>query len=119
MANINELMERVREGMDVYSSDGEKIGEVGDVNIGTRPGQMVTSESVTEERSYFQVTRGFLGLGDDLWLPGQAIARVSDDAVTLKYSSDEAPRRAWTSEPVPPGADRDPGLFDLRIDDDR
>ena len=115
MANINELMEEVREGMEVHSSDGQKMGEVGDVNIGRRPAQPVTSETTAEERSFFEVRRGFLGLGDDIWLPGEVIGQVIDDRVILRYTCDEAVQRGWDTPPIPPGSAtrEDQGLFGL------
>lgn len=121
MTNINELMEQVREGMDVYGSDGEKIGEVGDVNIGTRPAQMVTSESTTEERSYFQVTKGFLGLSDEMWIPAKAIAQVTEESVTLRYTSEEVTQHGGGAEPVTPerGSDGGFGFMDLGLRNDR
>jgi len=115
MADINDVMADVQDGMDVYGSDGDKLGSVGDVNIGTRPGMAATSESTTEERSYFQIRRGFLGLGNDLWMPADAVEKVSDDGVVLRYTKDEAERRAWGTEPTTPqpGDDDSPGLLDL------
>ncbi len=121
MSKVNELMALVREGMDVYGSDGEKLGEVGDVNIGTSPSQMVTSQSTSEERSYFQVTKGFLGLTGDMWLPGAAITQVDDGRVTLRYPSDEAGKHGWNSEPTAPepGTSSGRSSFDLGLHDGR
>jgi sporulation protein YlmC with PRC-barrel domain len=120
MSNPNQPINQVREGMDVYGSDGGKIGEVGDVNIGTASGT-VTSTTTSEEQSYFRVRRGFLGLGDDLWIPAEEIAEVGGDRVTIRATSDEASRRGWGTEPTTPeagstGAD---GLADLGLRDDR
>ncbi len=121
MSNVNALMERVREGMDVYGSDREKIGEVGDVNIGTNPNALVTSESTTEERSYFQVTRGVLGLGSDRWVPGEDVVRVDEDGVTLQYPSDEVDQHGWGEEPSTPDPSSGQGysFFDLGLRDNR
>lgn len=117
MSTINEVMAQIVEGMDVFSSDGQKLGEVGAVNIGTRPSQMVTSESTTEERSFFQVRSGFLGLGEDLWVPGAAIQQVDDTQVILRYTREEANLQGWASRPTTPepGADYDGGLFGLQV----
>ena len=120
MSNLNQTINQVREGMDVYGSDGEKIGEVGDVNIGTAAGS-VTSTTTSEERSYFQVRRGFLGLGDDLWIPAEEIAEVGGDGVTIRATADEAGRRGWNTEPVTPepGSAGGDGFADLGLRDDR
>lgn len=121
MSNIGELMGQVHDGMDVVGSDGKKIGEVGRVNIGITPGQAVTSETTTGERSYFQVTRGVLGLGDDLWLPAESIADVNEKSLTLRFPSGEAGDHGWDTPPVTPepGQDRGQGFFDLGFRDER
>ncbi len=119
MLSVNELMVQVREGMDVYSSDGEKLGRVGDINIGTSDGQPIAQS--TEERSYFQVTRGFLGLAGELWVPGEAIAGVEDGGVTLRCTHEEVGQQAWGSKPVTPGPGTRAGtsFLDLGLGDDR
>lgn len=101
MSNVNDLMSQVREDMDVYCSDGEKIGSVGEINIGTATGD-VTSDTVSEERSFFQVTRGFLGLGGDIYILGDQIQGVSDDRVTLRCSSSELDNFAYGNRPDTP-----------------
>lgn len=102
MSNVNDFMSQVREDMDVYCSDGEKIGSVGEVNIGTTTGTL-TSDTVSEERSFFQVTRGFLGLGNDIYILGDQIQSVSEDGVTLRCSSNELGNFAYGEPPVTPG----------------
>jgi sporulation protein YlmC with PRC-barrel domain len=103
MANSNDPIVQVREDMDVYCSDGEKIGEVGDINIGTLGTGEVTGTSVAEEQSYFQVKRGFLGLGDDLYFTSDQIQAVGDDRVTLACASTDAESVATTDPPATPG----------------
>lgn len=103
MANTNDPIVQVHEDMDVYCSDGEKIGKVGDVNIGTLGSGEVTGTSVAEEQSYFQVKRGFLGLGDDLYFTADHVQQVTDDRVTLSCTSTDAESVASTDPPVAPG----------------
>lgn len=102
MSNVNELMTQIREDMDVYCSDGEKIGKVGEVNIGTTTAE-VTGDTVSEERSFFQVRRGFLNLGDDIYILGDEIQEVSDDRVTLRCSSNDLSNIAYGERPTTPG----------------
>lgn len=102
MSNVNDLMNQVRDGMDVYCSDGKKLGEVGDVNIGTAAGDL-TGDTVTEERSFFEVRRGFLGLGDDLYIPAEVIQQVDDDRITLSCPSNAAEMEGWSTRPSTPG----------------
>ena len=101
MSNVSELMHQVREGMHVYYLDGQKLGEVGEVNIGTHIGEPL-GQSVTEERSFFQVRRGPLGLGSDLYVPAEQVQGVSDDRITLSCSSDEVVTEAWGTRPSTP-----------------
>ena len=101
MANVDNLISRVREDMDVYCSDGEKVGEVGDINIGTTA--EVTSTTVAEEQSFLQIKRGFLGLGNDLWGAGDEVQDVSEDRVTLRCSKDELASIAHDEMPTTPG----------------
>ncbi len=108
MSNVNDLMTQIREDMDVYCSDGEKIGEVGDVNIGTTTGD-VTGNTVSEERSFFQVRRGFLNLGNDIYILGNEIQEVSDDRVTLRCSSNDLSNVAYGERPTTPGPDAEGG----------
>jgi len=101
MSNVDNIMSQVREGMDVYCSDGEKVGDVGDVNIGTTT--EVTSTTVTEEQSFLQIKRGFLGLGNDLWVAAGEVQDVSEDRVTLRCSKDELSTIAHDEMPTTPG----------------
>ncbi len=101
MSNVNNLMAQVHEDMDVYCSDGEKVGSVGDVNIGTT--SEVTSTTVAEEQNFLQIKRGFLGLGNDLWVAGSDVQDISDDRVTLRCSKDELATIAHDNMPTTPG----------------
>ncbi len=94
-------MAQVHEGMDVYCSDGEKVGSVGDINIGTTA--EVTSTTVAEEQNFLQIKRGFLGLGNDLWVAGNDVQDVSEDRVTLRCSKDELATIAHDDMPTTPG----------------
>ena len=114
MSYANDPMDQVIEGMDVYGSDGKKLGEVGDVTIGVGASQGATASTI-EERSIFQVKRGFMGLGQDLYIPGDAVDSVASDRVTLRYPSDSDQLQAFTAEPSAPATgtdDRSPHAVD-------
>ncbi len=102
MSNVDNRMSQVREGMDVYCSDGEKVGDVGEVSIGTA--SEVTSTTVTEEQSFLQIKRGFLGLGNDLWVAAGEVQDVSEDRVTLRCSKYELSTVAHDEMPTTPGS---------------
>jgi len=96
MADKQTLISMVREDMEVYCSDGEKVGKVGEVNIGT---ETSAGQVDTEERSFFQVKRGIFGLGDDLYVPAEQIQEVTDDRVVLACTKDELSQVAWPDRP--------------------
>ncbi|MEJ7655081.1 MAG: PRC-barrel domain-containing protein, partial [Chloroflexia bacterium] len=81
MSYANDPMDLIVEGLGVYSADGDKLGEVGEVRIGARTGQ-VESQGVAEELSFFQIKRGPSGQAPDLWAPSSAVADVATDRVT-------------------------------------
>jgi uncharacterized protein (TIGR02271 family) len=72
-----------RQGADVYSSDGQKIGDIADVGS-----------------NYLHVSTGFLGLGGDLYIPFSAVSRVEDDKVYLNVSKDRVTSMGWTEKPA-------------------
>ena len=81
--------ERVREGMEVYGCQGEKIGSVGDVHVGSDfAGAVGVADA--EECGYFEVRSGPLGLGKHLWFEARDVQDVGKKRVTLKYTKEEA-----------------------------
>ena len=102
MSYANDPVDQVAEGMTVYDSDGDKLGEVGEVNIGTYVGETL-GQTVAEERSFFQVKRGLFGLGQDLYVPAEAVDSFTKDGIKLKFSKDEADRQGWGTRPETPG----------------
>ena len=92
--------ERVREGMEVYGCQGQKIGSVGDVHVGSDfAGAVGVADA--QERSYFEARSGPLGLGKHLWFEARDVQDVGKKRVTLKYSKEEATERGQAG---PPGA---------------
>jgi len=66
MAESLNPFERVREGMEVYWWQGEKIGSVRDLHLWSDIAGTV-GVADARERSYFEVKSGPLGLGKHLW----------------------------------------------------
>ena len=83
----------VHEGMDVLSSDGEKIGEVQDAT-GT----------------YVHVRKGFI-FKHDYYIPAAAIANVGTDAVYLTVTREIALEQGWESPPADDGQSSGPGVI--------
>jgi uncharacterized protein (TIGR02271 family) len=70
-----------REGMNVYGSDGDKVGEVDAV-----------------EPDYFVVRKGFF-FPEDHYIPRSAIANFDEDNIYLNYTKDEVLSQNWTTAP--------------------
>lgn len=70
-----------REGMNVYGSDGDKVGEVDAV-----------------ERDYFVVRKGFF-FPEDHFIPRNAIANFDEENIYLAYTKDEVLSQDWTTAP--------------------
>ena len=70
-----------REGMTVYGSDGDKLGEIDAV-----------------EAEYFVVRKGFF-FPEDHYIPRDAVATFDEENVYLAYTKDEVLSQEWTTEP--------------------
>jgi len=75
---------QIREGMDLYDVDGDKIGSVGEVASGR----------------YLRASTGFLGLGRELYIPFSAIADVRSDGIHLSVDKDDIGRQDWDMRPA-------------------
>ena len=94
---------RIREGMDVYDRNGDKVGSVGEV-------YSMTSATASKSRSasstsgsgsdwYMKIDTGFLGLGKDLYVPARAVTNVHDDRIELDVSKDTIDTFGWDEKP--------------------
>jgi uncharacterized protein (TIGR02271 family) len=72
----------VRAGWDVYGSDGEKIGDVGDVGS-----------------NYLMVTKGFL-FTKDIYIPTSAIKSIDQDRVYINVAKDQIDSMGWDQAPA-------------------
>jgi uncharacterized protein (TIGR02271 family) len=70
-----------REGMTVYGSDGDKVGEVDAI-----------------EPDYFIVRKGFF-FPEDHYIPRSAVANFDEDNIYLAYTKDEVLSQNWTAAP--------------------
>ena len=75
-------MSSVRVGWDVYGSDGEKIGDVGDVGS-----------------NYLMLTKGFL-FTKDIYIPTSAITSIDQDRVYLNVAKDQIDGMGWDQVPA-------------------
>ncbi len=98
MAEALHPFEHIREGMEVYCTEGEKLGSVGDIHYGSDAGG-TTRVIDPQERSYFEVKSGPLGLGKHLWFEARDLQDVGKKRVTLKYTKQEAKEHGTGSRP--------------------
>lgn len=70
------------QGMDVFGSDGEKVGSVQDV-----------------QGDYVVVSKGFF-FPTDYYIPFSALGNADDDRVNLNVTKDEALNQGWDQVPV-------------------
>ena len=89
MAGTHNPIGGVREGMEVFGSDGEKLGTVTEVRYGADLHE-VRGVLEPEERSYFEVKTGVLGLGNRLSFEAGSVREVSADRVILTCTCEEA-----------------------------
>ena len=90
---------RIRKGMEVRTSDGEVLGKVAEVWVGTDPG--ATQPRCDEEVcSRIEVRKGgLLSRGAPSYIPYSAIGSVSGDAVVLSVDSGTARGKGWAHRP--------------------
>jgi hypothetical protein len=96
MAREN-IIAQIRKGMEVQTTDGQSLGKVTEVWLGTDPaaGDPKCDEEIC---SRLEVHRGFLGRSV-LYIPYNAIGKVTADRVTLTVDAATVHERAWTQKP--------------------
>ena len=71
----------IQTGTSVYSSDGEKIGDVAGV-----------------ADNYFIIEKGFI-FTTDIYVPMSAVSSADDDGINLSLTKDEVESSDWSNEP--------------------
>ncbi len=96
MASEN-VIARVRKGMEVHTADGQKLGKVAEIWLGTDP--TATHPRCDEELcSRLEVHSGGVFKRSVRYVPYSAIANVSDH-VTLNVDDALVNERDWTKKP--------------------
>jgi hypothetical protein len=91
-----DLSQQLREGMEVSTADGTKLGKISQVWFGTSVG----GPTAIEEETCFELHRVILGR-EHLYLPCRLVSEVRSDAVRL--SVDEQTVRetpSWHRKPT-------------------
>ena len=89
----------IREHMDVYDANGDKVGTVGKIYRPAAVGSTASTYAEPTGRPYLKVDTGFLGLGKDLYIPADAISDVSGDRVMLSTDKDHLDAMGWDHRP--------------------
>jgi hypothetical protein len=97
MASEN-LVARVRTGMEVQTADGQSLGKVAEVWLGTDP---TASSPLCDDAlcSRLEVRSGGFFKRTTLYVPYSAIADVAADQVTLTVDAATARARPWGDKP--------------------
>jgi hypothetical protein len=89
----------IREHMDVYDVDGDKVGTIGKIYQPAAVNSTSSTFAAPASRPYLKVDTGFLGLGKDLYIPADDISDVSGDRVMLAIHKDTLDARGWDQKP--------------------
>ena len=97
MASEN-VIAQVRKGMEVHTADGQKLGKVAEVWLGTDP--TATNPRCDEEIcSRLEVHQGSFFKRSVLYVPYSAIADVAAGRVTLSIDAATVNERDWIKQP--------------------
>ncbi len=97
MASEN-VVARVRKGMEVHTADGQKLGKVAEVWLGTDP--TATHPRCDEELcSRLEVHSGGVLKRSVLYVPYNAIGAVSPNEVTLTVDAATVNSHDWVQRP--------------------
>jgi hypothetical protein len=92
---MTDMSAQLREGMEVHTSDGSKLGKISQVWYGSSVGSITPGD----DDSCFEVHRGFLGR-EHLYIPCSAVANVSGHTVTLNTGADAVSENpTWHRKP--------------------
>src|SRR5919205_3882871 len=82
--------DQVRDGMDVFDADNQKVGTVAEAAEG-----------------YLRVPTGWLGMGKERYIPLSAIRSVDDEAIHLSVASDGLDELEYAEAPTEADGDDD------------
>jgi hypothetical protein len=89
----------IREHMDVYDANGDKVGTVGKIFQPTAVGSTASTYAAPTGKPCLKVDTGFMGLGKDLYIPADAIRDVTGDGVIISTDKDHFDAMGWDRRP--------------------
>ncbi len=91
----------IRQGMDVFDLDGDKIGKVNQIHVpaGVTGKAGVAGTAPVGFQGVLHVDTGILGLGKDLWIPFGSISEIRGKGVFLDVDKDDVDTMGWDHRP--------------------
>ncbi len=91
------VIDQIREGMEVLSSDGQKLGKIKNIWYGAASGM---SSAYSDEESCIEVRSGGLFSKETLYIPFREIVDVSGNNVKIKADAQAVHKNpAWHTKP--------------------
>jgi hypothetical protein len=89
----------IREGMDVVTYDGDKVGTVDAIFQPTAVRSTASRTGEVAGESFMKVKSGLLGFGSEYYIPTGAVRDVTKDRVLLDVEKDRLKSRGWDQRP--------------------
>ena len=90
----------IREGMEVVTYDGDKLGTVDAIYQATAVRSTTARTGEAAGESILKVKSGLLGLGSEYYIPTGAVRDVTKDRVLLDVEKDRLKSRGWDQRPA-------------------
>jgi hypothetical protein len=95
-----EAQQNIREGMEVVTFDGDKLGTIDQI---FQPTAVRSTSSRTGEAAgdaLLKVKSGLLGFGTEYYIPVAVVRNVTKGRVVLSVDKDKLERQGWDKRPA-------------------
>ena len=90
----------IREGMEVVTYDGDKLGTVDAIYQPTAIRSTTAHTGEAAGESLMKVRSGLLGFGSEYYIPTGSVRDVTKDRVLLDVEKDKLKSRGWDQRPA-------------------
>ena len=90
----------IREGMEVVTFDGDKIGTIDAIYQPTAVRSTTARTGEVAGEATLKVKSGLLGFGSEYYIPTGAVRDVTKDRVILDVEKDRLKGRGWDRRPA-------------------
>ena len=90
----------IREGMEVVTYDGDKVGTVDAIYQATAVRSTTARTGEAAGEAILKVKSGLLGFGSEYYIPTGAVRDVIKDRVLLDVEKDRLKSRGWDQRPA-------------------